>query len=64
MVELRHCFEQLLSHLYRQQALHVIARPALRHMQDDFDPASPFSKQLHSHLICCFDSFFGIQRQM
>ena len=37
MVEFRHCFEQHLSHLYRQQALHVIARPALRHMQDDFD---------------------------
>ncbi len=61
-IEFRHCLERFFSHLYRQQALHILERPTSTNAQNDFDPDSPFSKALHAHLSCCFASLFGIRR--
>jgi len=62
--EFRRCLEQLLRHLYRQQALHILARPNLISVPTDFDPESLFSKPLHAHLSCCFVRLTGIRRQI
>jgi len=58
--EFRRWLGQLLSHLYRQQALHILAKPDLRSIQSDFRPESAFSKSLHAHLSHCF-SLTGLQ---
>jgi len=62
--EFRRCLEQLLRHLYRQQALHILARPNLISVPTVFDPESLFSKPLHAHLSCCFVRLTGIRRQI
>ena len=62
--EFRRCFDRLLSHLYRQHALYILARPTLLSLRKDFDPESTFSKPLNAHLIYCFVGLAGLQRQI